>query len=1248
MIRTEIFSDLLSRRILLMDGAMGTMLQAQGLAARDFAAERVADRGGELAGLAERLNELAPDPALLLGDHELTNLTRPDVVLDIHRRMLDAGADIIFTNTFNANAVSQHDYGLGPLVRELNVQGARIARQAAEEVNSRGKRVCFVAGSIGPTNRTLSLSPDVTDPGFRNISFDELSGAYHEAVSGLVEGGVDLLLVETIFDTLNAKAAIYAILRLFEEKGMELPVMISGTITDASGRTLSGQVTEAFYASVAHARPISVGLNCALGADQLKPYVAELARIAPLAVSAHPNAGLPNEMGDYDHSPAYMAEVMEGYAREGLVNIVGGCCGTTPEHVRAIAEAVRPHPPRTIPELPRVTRLSGLEPLVIGPETGFVNIGERTNVTGSARFRRLVREGRVSEAVEVARQQVENGAQMVDVNMDEAMLDSKAEMTRFLQVAATEPDIARVPFVIDSSDWEVIEAGLRCIQGKGVVNSISLKEGEEEFVRRARLVRRYGAAVIVMAFDEEGQADTLDRRVEVCTRAYRILTQQVGFDPEDIFFDPNIFAIATGIEAHRTYAVDFFEATRRIRAAIPAAKVSGGLSNVSFSFRGNDAIREAIHSVFLYHAIAAGMDMGIVNAGQLAIYDEIPPELLERVEDIVLNRRADATDRLLEIAGDYSGGGAKRQEDLAWREDPVNERLTHALVKGIESYIEPDVEEARITAERPLQVIEGPLMDGMNVVGELFGSGKMFLPQVVKSARVMKRAVSYLLPFVEEDMKGEGGVRAKGRILLATVKGDVHDIGKNIVGVVLQCNNYEVMDLGVMVPADQILETALRQEVDIVGLSGLITPSLEEMRHVAEEMERRGFDLPLLIGGATTSRVHTAVKISPGYSGPVKHVQDASLAVGVVSRLLNPETREQTIREIAAEHEQERARWEEKMHGLPMLSLTAAREKRLGLDYGDYRPPRPTFTGSRLFLDYSLEEIARYIDWSFFFYAWEMRGRFPDILDDPERGEEARKLYEDARELLARIIEERRLTANAVVGFWPAASRPDDTIEVYGEDGGQRIAAIPCLRQQREKEKTDYYLSLADYLAPTEAGAEDYVGFFADTAGIGLEALAAEFADAGDDYRAIMAKILADRLAEAFAERLHERVRRKLWGYAPEEDLSLRDLLLVRYRGIRPAPGYPACPDHAEKRLIFDLLEVEEQAGISLTESHMMMPAASVCGYFFSHPACKYFAVGRIAEDQVADYAGRWGISQEEAERRLASTLAYQPRAAAR
>ncbi len=1085
----------------------------------------------------------------------------------------------------------------------------------------------------------------MNDPGFRNVRFDELVAAYGDAIRGLLDGGADLLLVETIFDTLNAKAALFAIDAHFAASGLRVPVMISGTITDASGRTLSGQTTEAFWNSVAHARPLTVGLNCALGAKALRQYVQELSRVSPAFVSTHPNAGLPNEFGQYDESPEYMAGVLREFAESGLVNLVGGCCGTTPAHIKAIAEAVAGLPPRRPAAPPPRLRLSGLEPLSIGPESIFVNVGERTNVTGSRKFAKLILAGDYNAGLEIARQQVESGAQMLDVNMDEGMLDSQEAMTTFLQLIAAEPDISRVPVVIDSSKWSVIEAGLKCVQGKGIVNSISLKEGEDAFIRQATLVRRYGAAVIVMAFDEQGQADTAERKVEICRRAYRILTEQVGFPPEDIIFDPNIFAIATGIEEHNNYAVDYIEATRRIKESLPHALISGGVSNVSFAFRGNDPVREAIHSVFLYHAIEAGMDMGIVNAGQLLIYSDIPPDLLERVEDVVLNRRPDATDRLLEVADSVRGRAAAQATDLAWRNAPVAERLAHALVEGIADYIVEDTEEARHQAERPIHVIEGPLMDGMNIVGDLFGSGKMFLPQVVKSARVMKRAVAHLIPYIEAEKLARGDeseAKSNGRVLLATVKGDVHDIGKNIVGVVLQCNNYEVIDLGVMVPCARILETARREAVDIIGLSGLITPSLEEMSFVAGEMQREGFTIPLLIGGATTSRVHTAVKIEPNYKGPTVHVIDASRAVGVAGNLRNDALRPDYVAGIHAEYQDVRTQRGSRKAEERHQSIGDARKNRLIIDWQEQKPPKPCFVGVRTLDDYPLDELVPLIDWTPFFQTWELAGHYPAILKDPAVGPAATSLFKDAQLLLGRIVRDRLLTACGVFGFFPANSVGDD-IEVYGDpDRSDRKATIHTIRQQMIKPPGRPNLALADFVAPRETGVADYVGAFAVTAGVGIEKLVAGFEAAHDDYNAILTKALADRLAEAFAELLHQRVRREFWGYAPDEALDNEGLIKERYQGIRPAPGYPACPDHTEKRMLFDLLRAEESAGITLTESFAMLPAASVSGYYFSHSQSQYFGVGKIGRDQVEDYARRKGMDVASVERWLSPNLNYE------
>jgi 5-methyltetrahydrofolate--homocysteine methyltransferase len=1191
--RLAMLEGLLATRILVLDGAMGTMIQQFRLAEGDYRGERFASWSHDLRG-----------------NNDLLSLTQPDLIQGIHAAYLDAGADILETNTFNSTRIAMADYGMEDLAYELNVAGARNARAVADafEVDD-PHRPRYVAGILGPTNRTASISPDVNDPGARNVTWDELVAAYAEAANGLLDGGADLLMVETIFDTLNAKAAIFALEQVFDARGERVPVMISGTITDASGRTLSGQTTEAFWHSVMHARPLSVGLNCALGAKELRAYVQELSRVAGCFVSAHPNAGLPNEMGGYDETPPVTSKILGEFARDGLVNIVGGCCGTTPAHVRAIAEAVAGVPPRQRPEVPHRLRLSGLEPVTIGPETNFVNVGERTNVTGSAKFAKLILNGEYEAALEVARQQVEAGAQVIDVNMDEGMLDAVEAMSRFLNLVAAEPGIARVPVMIDSSKWSVIEAGLKCVQGKSIVNSISLKEGEAEFLRQAELVRRYGAAVIVMAFDEQGQADTVERKVAICTRAYRLLVDRVGFPPEDIIFDPNIFAIATGIEEHDGYAVAFIEAVRRIKATLPHAHVSGGVSNVSFSFRGNNPVREAIHSVFLYHAVQAGMDMGIVNAGQLVIYEDIPADLRERVEDVVLNRRPDATERLLEVAEQYKGEAKQKEADLSWRQLPVNERLKHALVHGIADFVVDDTEEARQQAREPIEVIEGPLMDGMNVVGDLFGAGKMFLPQVVKSARVMKRAVAHLVPYIEAGKAA--GTKAKGKILLATVKGDVHDIGKNIVGVVLQCNNFEVIDLGVMVPSQKILDTARLEGVDLIGLSGLITPSLEEMSFVASEMEREGMRIPLLIGGATTSRAHTALKIDPQYSGPVVHVLDASRAVGVAGSLVSDGLRDGYVEEVRKEYEELRKSRAERQASAPRVSLEEARRNKVPIDWSVVTPPKPSFLGVRDFQRWPLEDLVPRIDWTPFFQTWELAGHYPAILQDPVVGEQAAALFNDAQAMLKRIIDERGLTAKGVVGFWPANTVEHEDIALYTDESrSAELARFHFLRQQMKKGDGRPNYCLADFTAPVESGVADYVGAFAVTTGHGVEERVAAFEAEQDVYSSILLKALADRLAEAFAERLHEKVRTELWGYAPDERLDNAALIREQYQGIRPAPGYPACPVHAEKGTIFRLMQVPERIGVTLTESYAMYPTAAVSGYYFWHPESRYFGVG--------------------------------------
>ncbi|MSQ91940.1 MAG: methionine synthase [Gammaproteobacteria bacterium] len=1211
----------LGERILVLDGAMGTMIQRARLSDADYRGKRFADW-----------------PRDLKGANDLLSLTKPELIAAIHREYLQAGADIIETNTFNASAPSLADYGLQDLVAEINFASASIAREVADEIATSSGRPRFVAGALGPTSRTASLSPDVNDQGYRTVSFDELRDTYLTAARALIEGGADLLIVETIFDTLNAKAALFAITGLFEELGRELPVIVSGTITDASGRTLSGQTTEAFWNSVRHVRPLAIGLNCALGAKQLRPHVEELSRIADCYVCAYPNAGLPNAFGEYDEQACETAAQLGEWAESGLLNIVGGCCGTTPEHIAHIAQAVAGLPSRVPPVIPPRCRLSGLEALNIGPDMRFVNVGERTNVTGSARFRKLIEAGDYMAALAIARDQVVAGAQLIDVNMDEGMLDSQAVMVRFLNLVASEPDIARVPIVIDSSKWSVIEAGLKCLQGKGIVNSISMKEGEGPFLEQARKVRRYGAAVVIMAFDEQGQADTIERKLAICGRAYGLLTREVGFPPEDIIFDPNIFAVGTGIEEHSGYGVAFIEAVRQIKQHFPGVLTSGGVSNVSFSFRGNDALREAMHAVFLYHAVQAGLDMGIVNAGQLGIYEEIPPELRERVEDVVLNRRPDATERLLEIAQRYRGdGAARRAEDLAWRGWPVQKRLEHALIKGIDAFIIADVEEARLQARRPLDVIEGPLMDGMNVVGDLFGAGKMFLPQVVKSARVMKRAVAHLVPFIEH---AQGGARmSNGKIIMATVKGDVHDIGKNIVGVVLQCNNFEVIDLGVMVPAQRILETARSESADMIGLSGLITPSLDEMVHVAHEMQRQGLTIPLLIGGATTSPAHTSVRIEPEYRHGVIYVKDASRAVGVCQTLVTPETREAFFARVQSEHATRREQHASRKRRPEGLALADARARKLSLDWAGYRPPVPRFLGTRALPHVPLKDLVNFIDWMPFFNAWEFSGKFPDILQDPVRGAAASALWKDARSMLDTLVRERWLVARAVLGFFPAASTGDD-IEIYAGAGrAQAHAVLHHLRQQKVKPAGQPQLCLSDFVAPRESGVVDYVGAFAVTAGIGIEERVAHFEAVHDDYSAILLKSLADRLAEALAESLHLRVRREFWGYAPEESLTNEQLVREEYRGIRPAPGYPACPDHTEKGTLWRLLDAEAATGIRLTESYAMYPAAAVSGWYFSHPDARYFAVGTIGADQLEDYARRKGIALPEARRWLAPIL---------
>ncbi|GJM11135.1 MAG: methionine synthase [Lysobacteraceae bacterium] len=1215
----------LSQRIMVLDGAMGTMIQALELDEAGFRGERFADHGHDLRG-----------------NNDILCLTRPDAIATIHRQNFAVGADFVSTNTFNATSIAQADYGTEDLAYELNRAAALIARQVADEFTDKPR---YVLGALGPTNRTASMSPDVNNPGFRAVTFDELADSYFDAARGLIDGGADVLLVETVFDTLNAKAALVGIDRAAEATERRLPLMVSGTITDLSGRTLSGQTTEAFWYSIRHAKPLIVGLNCALGADQLRPYVEELSRVADTFVSVHPNAGLPNELGEYDDTPENMAEVVGEFARSGLVNMVGGCCGTRPDHIQALVDAVDDVAPRAIPTLERRCRLSGLEPLVITPDTNFVNVGERTNVTGSARFKRLIMEGDYETALDVARQQVEAGAQIIDINMDEGLLDVENAMVTFVNLLAAEPDIARVPIMLDSSEFSVIVAGLKCLQGKGIVNSISMKEGVEPFLQQARTIRQFGAAVVVMAFDEQGQADSISRKVEICQRAYKLLTEDVDFPPEDIIFDPNIFAVATGIEEHNGYGVDFIEGTRQIKQSCPHVMVSGGVSNVSFSFRGNNPVREAMHSVFLYHAIKAGMDMGIVNAGQLAVYDDIASELRECVEDVILNRNDEATEKLLDIADNYREGEKKEQIEAEWRAFEPKERLRYALVKGINDFIVEDTEEARQALPRALDVIEGPLMDGMNTVGDLFGDGKMFLPQVVKSARVMKQAVAHLIPFIEQEKTGEEPKRA-GKILMATVKGDVHDIGKNIVGVVLRCNNFDVIDLGVMVSAQKIIDTAVAEDVDLIGLSGLITPSLTEMSHVAGELQRLGINKPLLIGGATTSRTHTALKIDPNYKQPVVWVKDASRAVGV-TQALTGEQRDDYAHTIASEYESIRRRRQGKTSRKTLRSLQDARAAAMPTNWDEYQPPAPLQPGIHVFEHYDLEQLRDTIDWTPFFQTWELAGRYPDILDDDIVGAQARELYADANRMLDQIVAERWLNPRGVIALLPAAADGDDIV-IYENDKRTTVSKrLIQLRQQIDKPDGKPAFCLADFVAPVESGVHDHIGMFAVSAGEGLTPHVERFEQAGDDYNAILAKALADRLAESFAERMHQRVRTEFWGYAADEALSNEDLIREQYRGIRPAPGYPACPDHTLKRVIFDILEPETRAGIELTENFAMSPAAAVSGMYFSHPKSQYFVIGKIDRDQVVDYAKRAGITEREAEYWLGTNLGYVPESAA-
>lgn len=1218
--KIELLKQQLSQRILFLDGAMGTMIQSYNLEEKDYRGERFADWDCDLKG-----------------NNDLLSLTQPDIIKAIHKAYYDVGVDIVETNTFNATSIAMADYNMESLAYEINFESVRLAKEVAAEFTALNPdKPRFVAGTLGPTNRTASMSPEVNDPGFRNISFDELVEAYTEAVRGMCDADVDIILIETIFDTLNAKAAIFAVEQYFDVLGHKLPVMISGTITDASGRTLSGQTAAAFWNSLNHVNPISIGFNCALGATELRQYIEEVSNIADTHISAHPNAGLPNEFGEYDETPEEMAKELADWADQGYLNIIGGCCGTSPEYIKAIVEAVQSYAPRKIPTLEKQCRLSGLEPQNIAPDSLFVNVGERTNVTGSAKFKRLIVEGDYETALDVAKDQVENGAQIIDINMDEGMLESKEAMVRFLHLIASEPDIAKVPIMLDSSKWDILEAGLKCIQGKGVVNSISIKEGEENFIKQAKLIRRYGAAVIVMAFDEDGQADTMDRKIEICQRAYKILTEEVDFPPEDIIFDPNIFAIATGIDEHNNYGVDFIEATREITRTCPHALISGGVSNVSFSFRGNNLVREAIHAVFLYHAIKAGMGMGIVNAGQLAIYEDIPDELRNAVEDVVLNRNPEATEAMLEMAQKYQGaGGVAKKEDLEWRNWPVNKRLEHGLVKGNADYIIEDTEQARLEAELPLHVIEGPLMDGMNVVGDLFGEGKMFLPQVVKSARVMKKAVAHLMPFM--DAEKDGGLQSNGKVLMATVKGDVHDIGKNIVGVVLQCNNFEVVDMGVMIPAEQILKKAKEENVDIIGLSGLITPSLDEMVHVAKEMERQGFDIPLMIGGATTSRAHTAVKIEQNYHAPTVYVTDASRSVGVVSSLLSEDLKEGYVTKLRAEYEQVRERHKGRKAQVKQHTLENARLNKF--DGGDHEPVKPSFLGTKVIDSLALNVLVPYIDWSPFFQTWELSGKYPAILKDEVVGETATKLFADAKAMLDQIVNEKWLTAKAVMGFFPANSIDDD-IELYTDESRTEVMeTLHHLRQQNVKAPGRANFCLSDFIASKESGKADYIGGFAVTAGIGIEEKIAQFEKDHDDYNSIMLKALADRLAEAFAEYLHEQVRKEHWGYACDEAHENEDLISEAYKGIRPAPGYPACPDHTEKAKLFELLNATASTTIELTESFAMYPTAAVSGWYLSHPESQYFNVGKIDQEQLESYAKRKGMTKEVAERWLSAHL---------
>ncbi len=1215
----------LEKRVLVLDGAMGTMIQRHKLKEEDYRGIRFKDFDYEVKG-----------------NNDLLSLTNPKLIENIHKEYLEAGADLIETNTFNANKISLVDYHMESLAYEINFESAKIAKRAVETFTEQNpEKAKFVVGSMGPTNRTTSMSPDVNDPGFRAVTFDDMKEAYYEQAEGLLDGGADALMVETIFDTLNAKAALFAIEELFENKGVKLPVMVSGTLTDASGRTLSGQTLEAFYNSVSHIDLLSVGLNCAFGAEQLRQYIEELSKISKFHISAHPNAGLPNQFGEYDESAEEMGAIIEDYLKNGFVNIIGGCCGTNPTHIKVITEIAEKYPPRKLPQIEPLTCLSGLEPLTFSKESNFVNVGERTNVAGSRKFLRLIKEEKFDEALSVARNQVENGAQVIDICMDEAMLDSEASMTNFLNLVASEPDISKLPIMIDSSRWSVIEAGLKCVQGKSVVNSISLKEGEEAFIRYAKLIHRYGAATVVMLFDEKGQADTYERKIEIAEKSYKILTEKVGFSPEDIIIDPNVLAVATGIEEHNNYAVNYIKATKWIKENLPHAKVSGGVSNLSFSFRGNNTVREAMHSAFLYHAINAGMDMGIVNPGMLEVYDDIPKDLLQLVEDVVLNKRKDATERLIAFAEKIIDSDKKEDKKDEWREKSVQERLTHAMVKGITDFIEEDAEEARKHYDQSLTVIEEPLMDGMNIVGDLFGSGKMFLPQVVKSARVMKKAVAYLMPYIEEEKRLSGNTSAAGKILMATVKGDVHDIGKNIVGVVLACNNYEIIDLGVMVPAEKIIDAAIKENVDIIGLSGLITPSLEEMVHVAEEMQRRNVNIPLMVGGATTSKIHTAVKITPAVEVPAIHVKDASKSVGVVRNLLSATLKQDFLKGVTEEYNLLREQNLAKKSGKTHIDLEQARKNKVNIDWDRSLISKPTSIGNTILTAYPLKEIAKYIDWTFFFHAWEINGKYPKIFDDPVKGEEAKKIYDDAQKMLKQIVDNKMLTANAVFGLYPANTVGDD-IEIYSDEKREKpVNVLHHLRNQQIKEEGEFNACLSDFIAPKDSGINDYIGAFAVTCGLGIEEHVRKFEENHDDYSAIMIKILADRLAEAFAELLHKKVRKDHWAYSPNENLGVTELIREKYRGIRPAPGYPACPDHTEKQIIFDLLDAEKGAQIKLTESFMMYPGASVSGLYFAHPESKYFNVQKISKDQVEDYANRKNMTVEEVEKWLASNLNY-------